>query len=67
MERRFIVNPHLEGEPFFWPGGPDGVLLVHGYTATTAADGTYTIAGLADGTNVPYANSVEFFLTNEYG
>ena len=31
-----LVNPQLEGEPFFWPGGPDGVLLVHGFTATTA-------------------------------
>lgn len=36
MERRMIHNPHLEGEPFYWPGGPDGVLLIHGYTATTA-------------------------------
>jgi carboxylesterase len=31
-----LVRPHLEGEPFLWPGGPDGVLLVHGFTATTA-------------------------------
>ncbi len=31
-----LVRAHLEGEPFFWPGGPDGVLLVHGFTATTA-------------------------------
>lgn len=31
-----LVNPHLEGGPFFWPGGPDGILLVHGYSATTA-------------------------------
>ena len=31
-----LVRPHLEGEAFFWPGGPDGVLLVHGFTATTA-------------------------------
>jgi carboxylesterase len=31
-----LVNPQLEGEAFLWPGGPDGVLLVHGYTATTA-------------------------------
>lgn len=31
-----LVRPHLEGEPFMWPGGPDGVLLVHGFTATTA-------------------------------
>ena len=31
-----IKNPHLEGEPFIWEGGPIGVLLVHGYTATTS-------------------------------
>jgi carboxylesterase len=31
-----IYNPHLDGEPFFWEGGPTGVLLIHGYTATTA-------------------------------
>ena len=31
-----LVRPHLEGEAFYWPGGPDGVLLVHGFTATTA-------------------------------
>jgi len=36
MSHPTIHNPHLEGDPFFWPGGPDGVLLVHGYTATTA-------------------------------
>lgn len=31
-----IRNPHLEGGPFLWEGGPVGVLLLHGYTATTA-------------------------------
>jgi carboxylesterase len=31
-----IKNPHLEGGPFTWQGGPTGVLLVHGFTATTA-------------------------------
>jgi len=31
-----IKNPHLEGGPFFWEAGPTGVLLVHGFTATTA-------------------------------
>ncbi len=31
-----IVNPHLPGEAFFWEGGPVGVLLLHGLTATTA-------------------------------
>ncbi len=31
-----IKNPHLEGGPFFWEAGPTGILLVHGFTATTA-------------------------------
>lgn len=31
-----LHNPHLPGEAFFWPAGPVGVLLSHGYTATTA-------------------------------
>lgn len=31
-----IYNPHLEGEAFLWEGGPIGVLLSHGFTATTA-------------------------------
>lgn len=31
-----LVNAHLEGEPFFWEGGPVGVLLSHGFTATPA-------------------------------
>jgi len=47
-------NEHLPGEAFFWEGGPVGILLSHGYTATTAevrplaeflhAQG-YTVAG----------------------
>ncbi len=32
----FLKNPHLPGEPFFWQAGPTGVLLIHGFTATTA-------------------------------
>ena len=32
----FIHNSHLDGDSFLWPGGPIGVLLSHGYTATTA-------------------------------
>lgn len=36
MARLMILNPQLEGEPFFWMGGPVGILLIHGYTATTA-------------------------------
>jgi carboxylesterase len=31
-----LHNPHLPGEAFFWSGGSTGVLLSHGYTATTA-------------------------------
>ncbi|MBU0511595.1 MAG: alpha/beta fold hydrolase [Chloroflexi bacterium] len=31
-----IYNPHLPGGPFFWEGGASGVLLIHGFTATTA-------------------------------
>lgn len=47
-------NPQLEGEPFLWAGGPIGVLLVHGFTATTAEvrplarvlnQAGYTVAG----------------------
>ena len=31
-----LYNPHLEGEAFYWAGGDQGVLLIHGFTATTA-------------------------------
>jgi carboxylesterase len=49
-----IKNPHLEGDSFAWQGGPTGVLLVHGFTATTAEvrplahflyERGYTVAG----------------------
>ena len=33
---QLIKNAHLEGGPFLWEAGPTGVLLVHGFTATTA-------------------------------
>jgi carboxylesterase len=36
MQSITIVNPQLEGSPFYWEGGPVGVLLSHGFTATTA-------------------------------
>ncbi len=49
-----IHNPHLDGETFMWQGGSVGVLLSHGYTASSAevrplarllhAEG-YTVAG----------------------
>lgn len=54
MAQSLLHNPHLEGDPFLWPGGPDGVLLVHGYTATVAEvrplarhlhERGYTVAG----------------------
>jgi len=31
-----LHNPHLDGDSFFWKAGPVGILLSHGYTATTA-------------------------------
>lgn len=49
-----IHNPDLEGGPFFWEGGPVGVFLSHGFTATTAEvrllagylhERGYTVAG----------------------
>lgn len=29
-------NPDLDGKTFYWPGNTTGVLLIHGFTATTA-------------------------------
>lgn len=34
-EKSAIHNPQFEGDAFFWEGGEVGVLLSHGYTATT--------------------------------
>ncbi|MDY6846121.1 MAG: alpha/beta fold hydrolase [Chloroflexota bacterium] len=31
-----MVNPQLDGDDFYWKGNPTGVLLIHGFTATTA-------------------------------
>lgn len=39
MENKALHDPHLQGEPFFWEAGPTGVLLSHGFTATTAEVG----------------------------
>jgi len=36
VQSNVIMNPHLEGESFFWDNGPTGILLLHGFTATTA-------------------------------
>ena len=54
-EDGLIQNPHLDGAPFAFPGGPVGVLLIHGYTATPAemrlvgdylAEQGYTVRGI---------------------
>ncbi len=54
MQHLRLVNAHLEGDAFFWEGGEVGVLLCHGYTATTAEvrllarylhERGYTVAG----------------------
>ncbi|MBC8331963.1 MAG: alpha/beta fold hydrolase [Anaerolineae bacterium] len=31
-----LRNPHLPGDTFYWEGGSTGILLIHGFTATTA-------------------------------
>lgn len=36
MSDYVLHNPHLEGDAFFWDAGATGVLLLHGFTATTA-------------------------------
>ena len=38
----FIRNPHLEGGDIFWQGDRTGILLIHGFTATTAEAVSYT-------------------------
>lgn len=54
MAKKPLVNAHLDGGPFFFQGGSDGVLLVHGLTATAAEvrplaenlrEAGYTVAG----------------------
>jgi carboxylesterase len=32
----YMRNPQLEGDDFFWKGNATGILLIHGFTATTA-------------------------------
>ena len=32
----YLKNPHIEGDDFFWHGNQTGILLIHGFTATTA-------------------------------
>jgi carboxylesterase len=36
LRNQAIYNAHLEGEDFFWKSGKNGVLLIHGFTATTS-------------------------------
>lgn len=36
MNSQWMKNNQLEGDSFFWPAGNTGVLLIHGFTATTA-------------------------------
>lgn len=54
LESPLIQNPQLEGGSFYWEGGPVGVLLCHGFTATTTEvrlvgrflhERGYTVAG----------------------
>ena len=54
MTRESIRNPQLAGDSFTWIEGPVGVLLFHGFTATTAEvrllagrlrEAGYTVAG----------------------
>ena len=35
MALQYLHNPDLAGETFYWESGKVGVLLVHGFTATT--------------------------------
>jgi carboxylesterase len=36
LAKSMIHNPQLVGEAFYWPGGPIGVVLIHGFSATAA-------------------------------
>jgi len=36
IESKYIKNAHLPGDDFLWQGNKTGVLLIHGFTATTA-------------------------------
>lgn len=54
MKGKLFQNEALDGSPFYWESGPDGVLLLHGFTATTTEvrllgrclfDAGYTVSG----------------------
>lgn len=34
-ENSLLKNPELDGGAFFWPGSSTGILLIHGFTATS--------------------------------
>ncbi|MBN2147530.1 MAG: alpha/beta fold hydrolase [Anaerolineales bacterium] len=36
MNNPLLLNPQLEGDAFYWEAGPTGVMLSHGFTATSA-------------------------------
>ncbi len=36
MPGNYYANCHLEGDTFYWAAGPVGILMCHGFTATTA-------------------------------
>lgn len=36
MAESFMIHPELDGESFYYPGGKTGVVLLHGFTASTA-------------------------------
>lgn len=72
LGNKALHNPHLDGDTFFLDGGKVGILLSHGYTATTAevrliaekfhAAG-YTVAGTllaGHGTKVEDLNNVQW-------
>lgn len=53
MKRSSLLrNPHLEGASFYWQAGSTGVLLCHGFTATTAEVRLLAHALLAKGYSV---------------
>lgn len=35
-ENPYIRNPHLPGDDFYWEGNSTGILLIHGFSSTTA-------------------------------
>ena len=53
LDKGYMRNDHLVGDDFHWQGNPTGILLIHGFTATTTEvrligeklhDAGYTVA-----------------------